>query len=716
MARAQKTQTKEEALVARWLARIEAAEKYFEAWAKKAEKILKRYRGEFQEADQKSDLNLFWANTQILQPALYARTPKVRSRRRFLDRDPIKRVAAQIIERAGQFQVEENDFDEVMRDSRDDYLLVGRGQAWVRYVPTIASSSTRKALQVQEVEGGGKRYLLDDGAEYQGDVEEDETGAYMTATEEELVYERVMVDYVPWRDFLHEPARQWVDVTWVAKRVYLTRKQARERFGEAASRLKFDATPLADNENTKRETIDVQKDGKAVIWEIWDKEGSQALWIAPCYDSGPLDVREDPLRLRNFFPCPKPLLSPSTTDTLDPQPDFLQFQDLQREITELTTRISRVTRAIKVAGAYNSAFEKLADLLDSGIDLKLLPVDDWASFAATGGFRGATDLLDIMPYVQALKVLYEARERAKQDYYEVTGIADILRGASNPNETATAQQIKGQYANLRLSDRQREVQRFAAELIALMGEIIAEHFDPNTLRLMVGADALPDIAQNFDAAVSLLRNDTMRTFALDIETDSTLAIDEGIMKQEAQEFASVLGTLLEQGMKGIQMMPAAAPLIGEVMTWVLRRYHAGRELEPALEDALQGMSEQMRQPPPDKPDPETMKVQAASEANMQKMQLEFQKIQMDAQKAMAELQAQVSTEAAKLQAAREQWMLEMGWAREKFQAEQAQRAYEFETQNQRETLAALQPSKQIIREKVSGTDGNSMELHREMHK
>ena len=34
----------------------------------------------------------------------------------------------------------------------------------------------------------------------------------------------------------------------------------------------------------------------------------------------------------------------------------------------------------------------------------------------------------------------------------ITGMSDIIRGLSEPNETATAQQIKGQFAVLRLSD------------------------------------------------------------------------------------------------------------------------------------------------------------------------------------------------------------------------------------------------------------------------
>jgi hypothetical protein len=69
----------------------------------------------------------------------------------------------------------------------------------------------------------------------------------------------------------------------------------------------------------------------------------------------------------------------------------------------------------------------------------------------------------------------------KQTIYEVTGISDIVRGASKANETATAQQIKGQWAGLRISTRQKRFADFARDLIRLKAEVIAERFDPQTL-------------------------------------------------------------------------------------------------------------------------------------------------------------------------------------------------------------------------------------------
>src|SRR5690348_4841834 len=73
--------------------------------------------------------------------------------------------------------------------------------------------------------------------------------------------------------------------------------------------------------------------------------------------------------------------------------------------------------------------------------------------------------------------------------YQITGLSDIIRGLSDPNETATAQQIKGQFSVLRISDAQTEVQRFCRDVIRICAEIIAG-YDLNTLKQISGVKLL----------------------------------------------------------------------------------------------------------------------------------------------------------------------------------------------------------------------------------
>ena len=77
--------------------------------------------------------------------------------------------------------------------------------------------------------------------------------------------------------------------------------------------------------------------------------------------------------------------------------------------------------------------------------------------------------------------------------------------------------------------KQQDVQRFCREIIAKMAEIIFEpgFFSDETIRLMAGVDQMkPEEQELFYPALQLLRDDRLRTFRIDIETDSTIAQDE----------------------------------------------------------------------------------------------------------------------------------------------------------------------------------------------
>ena len=73
----------------------------------------------------------------------------------------------------------------------------------------------------------------------------------------------------------------------------------------------------------------------------------------------------------------------------------------------------------------------------------------------------------------ALRQLRRGAEQTKRDLHEITGIADIVRGQGMASATATAERLKGQFAQLRRSRR-----RGGAVLPghgADYGEIIAKH-------------------------------------------------------------------------------------------------------------------------------------------------------------------------------------------------------------------------------------------------
>lgn len=613
-----------------WLAELARAEKEYESWESRAAKIVKRYRDEGEAiSGGRSHFNILWSNIQTLKPAVYAHEPKATVERRYLDKDPIGRAASEILQRATQYTHTTYGLHETVSLCVDDYLLIGRGSAWARYEPKFEASL---------VLGESGLPVEDEGGE--------------PLTEEKLKEEKVCFDYVAWKDFRHSPARHWGEVRWVARRVFLSKADIEKRFAEhlklypdALDKLPFDVGPDGEKEDS-RQTTTFDELRRAEIWEIWAKDTMKAYWLAKGYDIL-LDSRDDPLKLGKFFPCPKPLFGTTTTDKLVPVPDYVQYQAQAEEIDDITVRIDKLIAACRVAGAYDASETALQGLFTSLQEPALIPVTNWATFAQSGGFKGMVDFIPLDVFVQQLRTLYEAREAAKQVIYEITGISDIMRGQGEASETATAQRIKGQFGTLRLQERQRAVSAFARDLIEIAGEIIAEHYDPETIKLISSAAEIeslqteqpspPDPAtgqpsgpptqvfdeQAFAQAVALLRDEKTRGYRIDIETDSTIEADLQAEKQARVEFLQAVGQFLGPAMEAVQTSPAMAPLLGKLLLFGVKGFRAGRGLEKDFEEAIEQLGQAAKQPPPPDPEAEKMKAEAEAETAKRQQDMEF---------------------------------------------------------------------------------------------
>lgn len=651
---------------------IEAYERETTKWHERGKRIEKRYRDDRGESQLGSRrYNVLWSNVETLKPFLYSATPKPIVSQRGDTENPVSRVAAEVLERALTFTMAEDHFGTSLRNARDDYLLPGRGSAWVRYVPEF------KPAEAQVSEAGS-----DD------QPEEDELGD----TLEVVAFESAVVDYVHWRDFGHELARTWEEVDVVWRRVGLNREALKQRF------TKGDEIPLDAKQDDRLDSTKDQPD-KAIIYEIWIKSEKRAVWLSKSFNEL-LDDLPDPLKLDHFFPCPRPVYATLTTSSLIPVPDYAEYQDQADELDDLTGRIALLTAAIKVVGVYDASVPALQQILNDGHDNTLIPVQNWAALSEKGGLGKSIELLPMQEIAATLLNLYEAREKVKADLYEVTGMSDIIRGNTAPEETATAQQIKSNFATKRLEERQREVERFARNAVDLLGNIIAVHFAPETLVAMTGvklfpaavkqlaqqAQALsqqlqqsgpdgqpnPVIAQQFatvsqqlkqfadqqqmtpyqvqealkkpswEEVVALLRDQPRRRFSIDIETDSIVAPDDAQTQQQRTQFIQGITGYLEQAGQIAAADPSSVPLLGELLKFGASAFHAGRDLMDCLDEYVDAKTKQASQPQPPKPDPAMAKVQADAQAKQQQMQL-------DASQAQQEQQAEAQRHAAEMQ-------------------------------------------------------------------
>jgi hypothetical protein len=640
--------------VQKWLNVISQYDNEFKKWEARTTKIVKRYRDDNrnQNTNETAKFNILWSNVQTLIPAVYARLPKADVSRRFGDNDPVARVASQLIERSLDFEIEHyTDFRSTMKHAVEDRFLGGRGVAWIRYEPHVRAQD-----------------IPEDGLQVTEDVDEvdevDETKTAMTMDgalgeevepQEEIEYECAPVDYVHWKDFGHSVARTWEEVTSVWRWVYMTKESLAERFGEEmAKKIPLDAGP----ETNKQYSTQSKDFTRAKICEIWDKESGKVYWLSKSCPEV-LDERDDPLELENFFPCAKPLYATMTSDTLVPVADFVLYQDQATELDILTDRIDGLVKALRVRGVYDASQPSLQRLLTEGDNNTLIPVDKWMAFSEKGGLKGSIDLLPLDTLSNALLQCYRARDEIKNQIYEITGISDIVRGQTAASETATAQQIKGQYAGLRLRAMQEDVALFASELFQLKAQVICTKFQPQTIIQYAAAEAMNDADKALiPQALMLLKDKPLRSFRIQVDSDSLVQIDENQNKRDRTEFLQAMGGFLTQALPVGQQQPELIPMLVELIKFGVGAYKKAEPIEGMIDQAMQQLEDKQKQmatnPTPPPPDPEMLKLQAQAQTEQMKMQATAQadqlRMQADGQIAQTKAQAEMQMAQMKMQA------------------------------------------------------------------
>lgn len=613
-------------VVARWLAELRLAEQEEKDWRGDAAAACRRYRGGNVVKDGKpsAGFNILWSNTETLRPALYNSTPKPDVRRRFNDADPQGKYVSNVLERALSFSNDDEDMDSKVISCVLDMLLPGRAVARVRYVPSFRQVQGPQAAEHNE-------------------EQEEPTHERNEGVDEEIAWEQVVTEHVHWGDFRRGPGKKWEEVSWIAFRHRLTREQLEDKFGEAGTNAPLEECDLGE-ESDKDENLDKTVFKRATVWEIWDKEQRKVIWIHPNVPDAPLGEDDDPLKLVGFFPVPRPLMAIEDSDSLIPVTLYSLYKSQADEIDRITVRIQKIIGAVKARGAYDSSLGTSVSEILKGEDNEFIPVDALA-FAD----KGLDKALWFVPVEQLVRVLVELvaqRNELKAVIYEITGVSDILRGASNANETATAQQIKAEWGSLRLQRMQRDVQRFVRDILRLKAEIISERFEPDTMRLMTGIE-LPTDAQKqmmemqgqqlpmptWGEVLQVMRDDSLRSFRIDIETDSTINAQ---IAEDQQAFAAgiqaITGFLTAIG-PAVQVQAFPIEAVKAIcMAWV-RRTKLGREVE----DALEGIKAPQ---PPQQPEDNSA-------------QVEQMKMQQEAQMRQAEMQQAQQIKAAELQHAQQ---------------------------------------------------------------
>ena len=616
-----------------WNKMIEHATRAFDSYHTICDGIEKDYSDAKRLASSmgEREFQMLYANMEVVKPSIYSRPPQPVVVPRFKDRKPVPRKTSEMLERALVTSFDTEHVHDTLLKVRDDLALFGRGVPWCRYETYQKGDETKECV----------RY-----------------------------------DWIYRRDFLHEPARVWSEVGWVARGSWLTMEQGEKRFGKAWKDVAYiDASDTAE---------DYKVEQKARVWEIWSKTDNLVVWIHP--NSGEvLDIAEPHLNLDGFFPCPKPAIGTCTPGTLIPVPDACFYKDQLEEINELTARISSLSESLKLVGFYAAGQEDLGDAIETALKLAekdnrriAVPLAGMSQFGQ-GALKDAIVWLPIDQVANTVKELVALRKQLIDDVYQISGISDIMRGDTQASETLGAQQLKSQYGSIRIKDRQSELVRVCDGILNIAGEIMSENFAPQTLLSMSQTDELPsqddviaqhdqlmnqEIAQavqqleqavaqgqppptrqqieqaklalqqkhqqeisevvTIEKVFGLLRSERVRPFVLQIATDSTIQPDENAEKQARNEFGAAFAQATTALAPLVQTAPAeSADFVGEMLKFMMAPYRAGRPMEQAIDDFVESMKQRAKQPPP--PSPEQIKAESEAKAR----DLDFKAKEMD---------------------------------------------------------------------------------------
>lgn len=607
---------------------------------------------------------IFWSSVRSMQPAFYCRTPQIVASRMFDVDDPVARVACTLAERLGQHLLKGGEFDATMCALRDDFILTERGTGRVYFEADIQQEKIAQSLQAADVYAQENAEGIDGSELPENQLHEQ--------VEEVLKSIRVCTLPICFDDLIHTPyAKHWDEITELGWRVPMIKDAFIGRFGAQKAQLVSFSNKMSERDNQSGasdnyETNQVESnidqtataaDSVTWVWEIWDKVTKKVYWISENYADGFLDVKDDPYELVGFFPVAPFIIGTKPDKSMYPVPMYVPLRPLIEQLHSLINKIFDLIAAVRRRAIADGGCEDLITAINNLDDNEVIAVQNMAQIIEKGGVANLLQYLPLQELSNAIVELQGLTAVFKNEFFEFSGVPDLLRGSSDPIETAAAQQQKGNFLSLRFSWPQKQIQAIARDLIEMMVDLALKKFPDNYLAQVCGVQQLPQEEQQLvPQAIQLLRDDKTRVVRIDIETDSTSYLRE----MEQQRDKQMVAQTVMQGLKEIasisQSSPALASTALSVLLFTLRSMNLGKSFESEITASVGQMQKQAeeqaqaaaQQPPP--PDYEAMKIQLQQQKQQAEMQLENAKLQQANMKMQLEGQKNAQEQALRAQA------------------------------------------------------------------
>jgi hypothetical protein len=332
-----------------------------------------------------------------------------------------------------------------------------------------------------------------------------------------------------------------------------------------------------------------------------------------------------------------------------PLTDFSRYQNQAEELDRICQRIFVLTECLRRVGIHDKEFAEIGDLAEVE-ENTTLAVENWAALQQKGGLNKIQEWLDLVPVIQVLVELHKQRDTLIRLIFELSGISDLARGMTDPQETLGAQKLKKSFGSGRFKRRETETRRFAADAYSLKGEVVAELFSREQIQEMSGirlplrqeidkakqmlamlaqqqaaqqaaaqaqqpggqpapqqmpqqpapAPQAPPLTPDEIAALTklaqtrwswedisgVLRSDYRRCYSVEVETDQSNFADEEAEKQARIQFFQMAMQALQQVGPMIAGNPKSGEIFKQFIMFVIGAFKSGRAMEEGIERVI----------------------------------------------------------------------------------------------------------------------------------
>lgn len=635
-------------------------------------------------------LNLYWSNTETLKPAIYSKTPEAIVERRFLDKDVVGKVASQILERALRYEISTCGYHHTMKMVRDDYLQVGQGVPWIRYNPEFGESVSIETTAVNEITDEATGEELDKADEEKTseqqaillretlsvdyvnwedfivlgkprvwcETEAVAKRAYMSRYDlkkkfGDKIGKEIPLDHSPGEKEkkgqrsgvgsydIGEQATVYEVWCKYENKVYFVAKGYDYLCGEA------DALGLEDFWPFPRPIFANPTNDTLIPVPFFIEAQDQYLQINDLTKR--IDILTDACRVIGFYDSSNKNVSRAFTEAQEPQLipvdnwamwaekggargtiDFVPIDLISKTLeTLIKTRQQMIQDLDRLTGIFDiMRGETDANETKGAQDLKqqngygrLRELQD--EFA-----RLCRDTICIMGEVISEHYDPKTIIQISGALYDEGLVPEAI--SQQPQQSPMMGHNGGppMQAPMPPAPMQNPGMASPPPPVAPPGAPLPQGSPPMPAGAMPPPDPQVQKDQIIAQALELLKNEKLRGFRIDIETDSTIQPDANRDKQAVNEFITAVTAFVEKSSQVSAMVPAFAPLAAKFLMFAARRYRVGRDLESAIEDFAEEAMMQAKQAAANpKPSPEEIKAQTEqmkAQAEIKRQEIENQ--------------------------------------------------------------------------------------------